>query len=429
MFYQPTILLRVWILLAVAASVCSLFCPTVWAQVAGAQGNEVTARYEYLPHPTLQGVGDLTLELRDAVTQQPLDYTGKRLAAWLQKSPKTLSDGELACSDKVRALASQGIGRRAVVDFNTYSLVTVNTDRTVAFINPFLRMNNAKLEGVVTLPGDATALLHHSQARELWIAMRQSDAIAVIDTDTRTIKRTLSFVPGSGPQALALSGRSVWVSFAGRNQWLRFDNSDSGVPAASVAAVATAQLLTSPSTNIVLGLGADGITLLDGVTNEVRTVKLSGSPSAATWSVLAQRWLVATSSKRLYLTTFDDGRFAVAAVPSRDRVSIVDVASASILQTVPVTAQANELAQSASFIYVHSAALGQATLLSLPDARNGKARPVNVSIGTTGKHADVVHAATGLTANTPDNLGMLIASPHDAQVYQCSGSGVAQQWI
>jgi DNA-binding beta-propeller fold protein YncE len=439
MFYQPTILLRVWILLAVAASVCSLFCPTVWAQVAGAQGNEVTARYEYLPHPTLQGVGDLTLELRDALTQQPLDYTGKRLAAWLQKSPKTLSDGELACSDKVRALASQGIGRRAVVDFNTYSLVTVNTDRTVAFINPFLRMNNAKLEGVVTLPGDATALLHHPQARELWIAMRQSDAIAVIDTDTRTIKRTLAFAPGAGPQALALSGRSVWVSFAGRNQWLRFDNGDSGLPSASVAAVDSAQLITSPSTNVVVGLGADGITLLDGVTNEVRTVKLSGTPSAATWSVLAQRWLVATSSKRLYfvdaqramvtrelvldgeaarLIAFDEGRFAVAAVPSRDTVSIVDMASANILQTVPVTAQANELALSASFIYVHSAALGQATLLSLSDSRHGKVQPVNISIGTAGKHADVDQVSTGLTANTPDNLGMLIASPRDAQVYQ-----------
>jgi hypothetical protein len=439
MFYLPTVLLRVLIHLAVTVSVCAVFSPLVWAQVAGAQGSEVTARYEYLPHPTLQGVGDLTLELRDAVTQQPLDYTGKRLAAWLQKSPKTLSDGELVCSDKVRALASQGIGRRAVVDFNTYSLVTVNTDRTVAFINPFLRMNNAKLEGVVTLPGDATALLHHPQAREIWIAMRQSDAIAVIDTDTRTIKRTLSFAPSSGPQALALSGRSVWVSFAGRDQWLRFDNSDSGLPVASVAAVASAQLITSPTTNTVLGLGADGVILLDGGTSEVRTVKLSGTPSAATWSALAQRWLVATSSKRLYLvdaqravvtrelaldgeatrlTTFDDGRFAVAAVPSRDTVSIADIASASILQTVPVTAQANELALSASFIYVHSAALGQATLLSLPDARNGKAQPVNVSIGMAGKHADVVQASVGLTANTPDNLGMLVASPRDAQVYQ-----------
>jgi hypothetical protein len=429
---------KVWMQLAVGIA-CALSATAAWTQAVGAPGNEVTARYEYLPHPSQHGVGDLTLELRDAVTQQPLDYTGKRLAAWLQKSPKTLSDGEVACSDKVRALASQGIGRRAVVDFNTYSMLTVNTDRTVAFINPFLRMNNAKLEGVVTLPGDATAMLHHPQAREMWIAMRQSDAIAIVDTDTRSIKRMLTFAPGSGPHALALSGRSVWVSFSGRSQWLRFDNSDSGQPAASIAAATGAQLVSHPSSNFVLGLGAEGLSLLDSSTSEVRSLKLQGTPIAATWSDLAQRWLVSTSSKQLHLVdaqralvtqelaldgeaarllTFDGGRFAVAAMPSRSAVSIIDMASAKIVQTVPVVAQANELAQSASFVYVHSAAMGQATLLSLPDARNGAAKPVSISIGTAGQTGDPAQASAGLTANTPDNLGMLIASPRDGQVYQ-----------
>ena len=261
------------------ASLFGVICVTAaWSQAPGAANNEVTARYEYHPHPTQQGVGDLTLELRDAVTRQPLDYTGKRLAAWLQKSPPTLSDGEIACSDKVRALASQGIGRRAVVDFNTYSLVTVNTDRTVAFINPFLRMNNAKLEGVVTLPGDATALLYHPQAREMWVAMRDSDAIAVIDTDTRSLKRTIAFAPGSAPQALALSGRSVWVAFKGRSQWLRFDDGNSAQPTASVVAAAASQLIASVDSGSIIGLGSQGISLLDVANNAVQSIALPGTP-------------------------------------------------------------------------------------------------------------------------------------------------------
>jgi hypothetical protein len=439
MLALPPLLRKMWLQLAVAGMACALSHTAAWAQLAGTPGNEVIARLDYQPHPNQQGVGELTLELRDAVTQQPLDYTGKRLAAWLQKSPKTLSDAEVGCSDKVRALASQGIGRRAAVDFNSYSLLTVNTDRAVAFINPFLRVNNAKLEGIVTLPGDATALLHHPQARELWVAMRQSDAIAVIDTDTRSIKRTLAFAPGAGPQALALSGRSVWVSFAGRSQWLRFDNSDSGQPAASIAAAAGVQLVSHPSSNFVLGLGTGGVTVLDSAKNEVRSIQLPSKATAATWSELAQRWLVATSGKKLYLVdvqraaatqeltlqgdairliSFDAGRFAVALVASNATASIIDMASAQILQTVPVAAQASELALSASYIYIHSASLGQATLLSLPDARVGTAKPVNISIGSAGQNGDAVQAPSGLTANTPDNLGMLIASPHDGQVYQ-----------
>jgi hypothetical protein len=439
MLSLPTILQQVWVPLAAAACLCASSGLTVWAQAGGTPGNEVTARYDYQPHPTQQGVGNLTLEIRDAVTQQPLDYTGKRLAAWLQKSPKTLPDSEAGCSDKVRALASQGIGRRAAVDFNTYSLVTVNTDRTVAFINPFLRLNNAKLEGIVTLPGDATALLHHPQAREMWIAMRQSDAVTVVDTDTRSIKRTLAFAPGAGPQALALSGGSVWVSFAGRSQWLRFDSSDSGQPAASIAAASGVQLVSHPGSNFILGLGTGGVTLLDSAKNEVRSLKLPGAATAATWSDLAQRWLVAGSDKKLYLVdaqravvtqnltlhadttrliTFDGGRFAVALVASNDTASIIDMASAQVVQTTLVTAQATELALSASYIYAHSAALGQATLLSLPDARNGKAKPVNISVGTGGQNGDAAQVSASLTANTPDNLGMLIASPRDGQVFQ-----------
>ncbi len=422
-----------------ATLVTASFAVGAWAQNPSLQSNEVIARYDYLPHPTLQGVGDLTLELRDAVTQQSLDYTGKRLAGWLQKSPKTLSDGEVACSDKVRALASQGIGRRAAVDLNTYSILTVNTDRTVAFINPFLRMNNAKLEGVVTLPGDATAILHHPQTREIWIAMRQSDAIAIVDTDTRSIKRMLAFAPGSGPHSLALSARSVWVSFSGRSQWLRFDNSDSGQPAASIPAAIGAQLVSHPSSNFILGLGAEGLSLLDSSKSEVRSLKLQGTPIAATWSDLAQRWLVSTSGKQLqlvdaqralvtqelvldgeasHLLTFDGGRFAVAMLPSKGSVSIIDTANAKVVQAVPVAAQANELALSGSYIYVHSAALGQATLLSLPDARHGIAKPVDISIGTAGQNGDMVQVSAGLIVNTPDNAGMLIASPRDGQIYQ-----------
>ncbi len=439
MLSLPPVLRTSWMSLAGVAFAWALSSLTAWAQTAGTPGNEVTARYDYQPHPSQQGVGNLTLELRDAVTQQPLDYTGKRLAAWLQKSPKTLPDSEVGCSDKVRALASQGIGRRAAVDFNTYSLVTVNTDRTVAFINPFLRMNNAKLEGIVTLPSDATALLHHPQAREMWIAMHHSDAVAVVDTDTRSIKRTLAFAPGSGPQALALSAGSVWISFAGRSQWLRFDNSDSGQPAASIAATAGVQLVSHPSSTVILGLGADGVTLLDNTKQEARSLKLPGAATAATWSDLAQRWLVAGRGKKLYLVdgqratitqeltlqgdatrliTFDGGRFAVALVASNDTASVIDMASAQVVQTVPVTAQATELALSASYIYVHSGALGQATLLSLPDARNGKAKSVNISVGTAGQNTERAQAPAGLTANTPDNLGMLIASPRDGQVFQ-----------
>ena len=405
----------------------------------------VVARYDYVPHATQSGLGELTLELRDALTQQPIDYTARQLAAWLQRAPKTLADGEVSCSDKVRALASQGIGRRAVVDFNVYSLVSVNTDRTVAFINPFLRLNNAKLEAVVSLPGDATVLLHHAAEREIWIAMRASDAVAVIDTDTRLLKRTIAFAPGAGPQALALSGNSVWVGFAQRANWLRFDSSASAQPDARVEAPAVQRFVSGQGGRQMLGLGRTSVSWLDAHSGQPRTLALPAAPTAAAWSALSQRWLVATADARLRLidprdpgvppamvldspvttlATFDAGRYAIAAMPGASAAAVIDVATATVLQTVATVPQVGEIGFSETFAYLHSAAGAQASLLPLAEARKGSAKPVNITTGNPAQDIPAAAAAAGDVAlgqtmtRAPDGMSMLIANRHDGHIYQ-----------
>ncbi|RZM00923.1 MAG: hypothetical protein EOP73_14790 [Variovorax sp.] len=417
------------------------------AVAADADAGGVTVRALHTPRPGADGLGELALEITDTATGRGLDYDGRRLAAWLQRSPPTLADGEIACSDKVRVLASQGIGRRAAVDFNTHGLVTINDDRTVAFINPFLGLRNAKLEGVVQLPGDATAHLLRRGEHELWIAMRERDAIAVIDTDTHAVARTIAFAPGSGPQALAADGRGVWVGFAGRDNWLHFDRAGAGEPDGRVDAPAASRLLASPDGRL-LGLDARGATLLDPRTRERRRVALPGAAVAA-WSALSGRWLVGTARGRLAwidpadgkvdnaidlgapvaaLVTFDDGRHAAAALAGASTVAVVDVATTEVRQTVAVVPGAADLASSATFLYAHGPEHGGMTLLSLADLRAGRARPVHVAIGapaspsspvpppTAGPAGDI--AAPVLLAPAPDRATMLVASVHDGQIYQ-----------
>ncbi|MEO5695675.1 MAG: hypothetical protein ABIQ60_00915 [Burkholderiaceae bacterium] len=407
------------------------------------QGSEsVVSRFEYTPREGQPGLGELMIELRDPATRQPLDYSGNRLAAWLQRSPKTLSDGEIGCVDKVRALASMGIGRRAAVDFNTYGLVTVNSDRTVAFINPFLRLNNAKLEAVLVLPGDATAVLHHPRAHELWVAMRESDLVAVIDTDSHAFKRQISFAPGSRPQALALAGDAVWIAFAGRNRWVRFDRSSSEQPESGLDAPATSLLLASPDGRHLLGLHAGGATVFEGGSARPRNVAMPAPAAAALWSELAQRWLVAAGDSKLRwidpaaagdmasnelaidapadrLVAFDGGRHALASMPSRGLVAVVDIASPRLLQSASVVPGATELALSEGFAYVHSTARATASLLSLADARKGVARSVHVAMGVARSAPDAEEPPTlGVLTGTPDGTNMLVANTLDGQIYQ-----------
>lgn len=452
------ILLAIQILLF---GVSVLFMPHAHAQTSSAASDEaVLARYHYQPHATQAGVGELTLELKDAVTQQPLDYSSRRLAAWLQKQPKALVENDIACSDKVRALASQGIGRRAAVDFNTYSLVTINSDRTVAFINPFLKLNNAKLEGVVQLPGDATAFVHWREAHELWIAMQASDAIAVIDIDTRQLKRTIQFAQGAQPYSLALTKQGVWVSFAGRTQWLRFDSSQSSEADARVdAPAAKAQLFTQATQaeskvlnvlNVLIGLHEGGIAWLEQQTNEtvqIRQTQLPSAPLTASFSALTSRWLLGLRDGTLawfdhntgaiaqqlklgasaaHIMMIDQGRYALLNHAKEGQASVIDVATAQLLQTVKVVPDAQSLATSASFAYVYSPMRAQASLLSLADLRKGSVKPVHIAVGAiSDKSTDTGNSAyqiasinQALMSNTPDSMSMLIAGQYDGQLYQ-----------
>jgi hypothetical protein len=199
------------------------------------------------------------------------------------------------------------------------------------------------------------------------------------------------------------------------------------------------QLKTSIDSGSILGLGAQGIALLDTTTHSLKRIALNSSPTAAAWSSLSQRWVIATGDKILHwvdpqrasiaqtvtladeatrLIVFDTGRYAVAASRNQNTVSIVDLSNASVLQTVSVVPQVNELALSSNFLYAYSAALGQASLLSLADIRTAKANAVNISVGTPLKTIGAESSSGSRLVGSPDGTGMLIASPQDGQVFQ-----------
>ncbi len=258
------------------------------AQAVQPDADAVQLNLSYTPRGDASGLGELRVQLRDRLTQQPVDYPPLRLAAWLQKPLPTLADAETRCADKVRMLASSGLGRRAAVDLNAHRLMAVNDDRSITFINPFLRLSNAKLEDVVTLPGDVTAVLHRRDTHEVWLALAEAGLVLVVDTDARRIKRRHTLAPGALPAALAEAGGSVWVAQAGRDEWLRF--ADAGAAPVAHAAPRVDRWLTVPGRASPLGLTAEGVVTLSS--DQARSVPLGHAVGSAAWSPLAQRALV-----------------------------------------------------------------------------------------------------------------------------------------
>lgn len=405
------------------------------AQPAQADADAVQVSVAFIPRADASGLGELRVQLRDRLTQQPVDYPPQRLAAWLQKPLATLADAETRCADKVRMLASSGMGRRASVDLNAHRLLAVNDDRSVTFINPFLRLSNAKLEEVLTLPGDVTAVLHRREAHELWLALADADLLLVVDTDARRIKQRHALARGAAPAALAEVGGAVWVAQAGRDEWLRFTEAGA-VPRAVVAPRVTAWLAV-PGLASPLGLAAGSVVTL--VNQEARTTALGRAIMSAVWSPLAQRALISLEGGGLvwfdpnesrvvqqmplpaqqHMASFDGGRFVLAA--DSGHWSVVDVATATVLQREAVTAQVSNIAFSPSFAYLHSAGAAQATLLSLADLRLGRARAVRVATGAVPEPQGLVVGPARdaqLIQPVPQGTGMYVANPLDGQIYQ-----------
>lgn len=405
------------------------------AQTVAPDSDAVHMELSYTPRSDASGLGELRVRLRDRLTGQPVDYPTQRLAAWLQKPLPTLAEGELRCADKVRMLASPGLGRRAAVDLNAHRLMAVNDDRSITFINPFLRLSNAKLEDVVGLPGDVTALLHRRAQHEVWLALAEHGLVLVIDTDARRIKQRYELAPGAAPSALAEAGGAVWVALAGRDQWLRI--ADARSQPVAQAAPRVQRWLAVPGRTSPLGLSADGVVTL--VDDRARAVALGQAIAAAAWSPLAQRALVSLDGGGLVwldpadgrvtqrmalpvqreMATFDDGRFLLTA--DATHWTVVDVATASVVQRHSVDAPVSNIGFSPNFAYLHGASASQATLLSLAELRRGRARAVRVATGATPTPAGLVVGPARdaqLMQPLPQGTGMYVANPLDGQIYQ-----------
>lgn len=441
---------------AVAATVLLSLSGVVQAAPAPQAGDAddagVKVRWTYTPRDDADGLGILDVRITDAAAGVPLQYGSGRLAAWLQRRRGALSDAEIGCAEKVKMLATQGIGRRADIDLNAYRLVTLNTDGTVAFINPFVGLNNAKLESVVVLPGMPRTWLHLPERMEAWVVLDQPAKLVAIDLNARRIIRTIDLPADAGARDLAVdtAGRSLWVSFPGRDQLAMLDLSDPGATLSTVSAPGTTALRAAAEPGPaapsalpgVISLHADGgIALRDGTGGMQRWI-VDGTPRDVGYSALAQRVIAGTEQGELVwidpqaadgaierhmrldhpihrIAVFDGGRRALAL--GGGRASVVDLAAAQPALRLDTVPGADRVVLTDNFAYAVSARAGRATLWSLADLRTGRAQPVEVTLGRPAP-AEEGASPAGLdrAVAAPGGNGLLAANATDGMVYQYS---------
>lgn len=408
-------------------------------------GVQLRWSYEKNSNDANDGLGKLTFELSDEASGSPLRYAPGQLAVWLQRQRPTLSEGELSCKDRMKSLVSTGIGRRADVDLNSYRILSLNADHTLAFINPFVGLNNAKLESIVALPGTPRAWAHAPARAELWVLAGDAPArLLAIDTHRRQVARSID-LPGDGAGAtLALDARGAraWVALpaAGRVAVLDLAAADSTWRAAPVAGVRRIESVDTPDGAAVLSTHADGRLLRWGAASAagapqvLRSWSLPQPARQLAYSALARR-LVAHDGQALLaidaegsevrrlalghpvadVAIVDEGRYAVAV--GGDRMSMVDLATGTVHARSATVPGVRRLALTRRFVYAVGEDEANADLWALADLRAARVQPARILLGSAGVPLQE-GASLRRAIAAPDGAGLLVANAADRLIYQ-----------
>lgn len=419
-------------------------------QKGEADDGGIRVRWTYAPSGESQGsgLGTLDLDIADAASGQPLSYGDGQVFAWLQRRRGALSDAETSCPDKVKSLLTQGVGRRADIDLNEYRLVTLNSDGSVAFINPFVGLSNAKLESIVDLKAAPRGWLALPARLEAWIITDDPPRLVQLDLHARRIAAELALPGGSAPNGLAFDAAAqlLWTALPGAGR-LGLVDLHRDVPELEWVAAPGLEKIVSLAAEKdangisgILALHRNGrVVWHDGRTSP-KTWQVRGTPVAAAYSALSQRIILATEEGDLlwidphaptsqaartlslghalgHLALFDGGRHAI--VLGGDWAGVVDLASARLVAPLSGAAGADDIVFSRNFAYAPNSRAGRATLWSLADLRAGRNQPLDVMIGSPAPDARPGEAAQRTVAD-PGGDGLLVASPADGMIFQYS---------
>lgn len=429
----------------VLAMVCACVPPWVGAASPGAQtveqgGIAVGLNFENLGN----GAARAEIALSDVGSGQAL--SGARPAAWLLARRSEAVASESRCEDKADRLMSGSLGARADIDLNGYRLVTLNQDNTLAFINPHVGLQNSKLESIVQLPGTGHDVVFSPRNQRIFVSLRNEGSVAVVDTNTRQLLRTVSTGQGSQPTRLAIDedGARVWVGLDGGNHVVALDARTGQETARIEVGKGLHTLTVEPGLPwvFVTNSSSDSVTLIDRQRLEaVGQQQVGSTPVAARWSRSARRLVVVSinagevalidpnalgATQRIPLERgavevglFDEGRRALVLNGRTDTLTLLDLATQAVVARMAVDGAPDQLAFSRDYAYVRSQRSANVQVINLSQARDGRLQSVAVPMGrSTPLDAPEAMNVASVFAPAPEGNGVLQANAGDGSIYR-----------
>ena len=388
--------------------------------------------------------------------------SGKAIAqlrpkAWLSLRRSEQVATETSCEAKVRSFASGQLATRADVDLNSYFLLTLNQDKTVAFINPQVASSN-KLEGIVQLPEQGLDWALTKDGRWLYVTMPDTSSIALIDTTNHTLVTTIGTGTGSKPTRITLAPdeQSVWVGLDGSPSVAVIERGEQPKVKTVIVGEGLHQISFTPDNKfaVVTNTAANTVSIINSSNQKkLSDIKVGNTPLKAAWVAKAERFYV-TSVNDSIISVVDpvklvvDGQIEVgrgavdvAADPKGRYVWVVnqldakayviDSATNKKVAFANLEAEPDQLAFTADYAYVRSLGsekfdlINRKQLEKLPvpsgEKQNGKLAELSATQIQAGeKPPSILPESIGVAAMIapiPEQNGAMVASAPDKTIY------------
>ena len=264
---------------------------------------------ELLLKPAGEANATVQLRLSDAATHTPM--SGWQPAAWMEPlKPDAAADPD-SCRKEIQTFLGAALGARALVDLNSYHVLALNEDASITVIDPLFGYGGSKLLAMVLLdsPGEDWVLTRGQD--RLFVSLPQSDQVAVVDTRTWKLIRSIQAGPRPTRLALQPDEKYLWVG----NDAPEDSGVEGGVTVIDVDRLEVAALLPGGRGHHELAFTADNhfafatsedsgtLTVIDvRQLKKVQELRTGAGPVSLAWSAQAGA---------LYVAHRDDGTIAV----------------------------------------------------------------------------------------------------------------------
>lgn len=385
----------------------------------------------------------VTFRLTDVESGQPI--TGLHPKAWMSARLSEQLADETTCKDKVRGFMAGLLATRPDYDLNSYLVLTLNHDKTITLINPQVSFNSTKLENIIPLPGNGIDWVLSSNRDFLYVTMPDVSSVAVIDTATSKLLRTLSTGSNSSPGRIVLQpdGQQVLVGLDGSSGIAAIDTQTNQI----VRTIPVGQGLhniefTADSHFAYVTNSADNtVTAIDVKRREkIADIPVEGTPTALTYGSASglvyvsaingvavsaidpeKQAIVAIIPVKHGVTALrfePDGRFALAVNQIDSTLTVIDSATNAIIGETKVVQEPDQVAFTERYAYIRGLGSEKFSLIDLSELRAGRFAPIEIQAGRLIPSAEPQDIGiASMIVPTPEGNSVIIANAPDRMLY------------